>query len=148
MERKNKELMRVEYSAAIALVSYAVWTAIYGWFALHFDDDPEACFASNASDQRLITNINPEHDTDVGSTFRTCFSVLFYTSLACLFVSLVISCVKSETLQKCLSILAALAQYSLTFCVLFLFVTRYRHPGRVCSGDFLKDTDSEEGYLI
>ena len=42
--------MRVEYSAAVALASYAVWTAIYGWFALRFDDDPEKCFASNNSD--------------------------------------------------------------------------------------------------
>ena len=89
-----------------------------------------------------------ENDIDVGSRFRICFMVLFYSSLACLFVSLVVSCVRSEALQKCLSILAAIGQYTLTLCVLFLFVTRYRHTGRVCSGDFLKDTDSEEGYLV
>ena len=141
--------MRVEYSAAIALASYAVWTAIYGWFALRFDDDPETCFASPTSDQRIRnSNSATENDTDVGQRFRICFMVLFYTSLCCLVVSLVISLIRSQSLQKCMSILAAIAQYALTFCVLFLFVTRFRHTGRVCSGDFLKDTDSTEGYLI
>ena len=31
---------------------------------------------------------------------------------------------------------------------LFMFIERFSHPGKVCSGDYLEDMDSEKGYLI
>ena len=53
MERKNKDLLRVEYSSTIALGSYIVWALIYGYFALRFDDDPEVCMAKDSKDIRI-----------------------------------------------------------------------------------------------
>ena len=43
-------------------------------------------------------------------------------------------------------ILPSLAWY--LFVWLYVFIERFSHPGKVCSGDFLDVTDSEKGYLI
>jgi len=34
------------------------------------------------------------------------------------------------------------------FIIIDAFYLRMRHPGRVCSGDYLKDGASKDGYLI
>ena len=150
MERRNKDLLRVEYSSTVALASYIVWSAIYGYFALRFDSDPEVCIASETKDVRIAkgTSSIAEDETDVGERFRNCFDVLFFLSAYLMTISLVISCIKNETFRKCLAIIGALAQYALTITVIVLFVSRFRHTGRVCSGDYLKEHDPEEGYLI
>ena len=136
--------MRVEYSSSIALVSYIVWATIYGYFALRFDSDPETCIA----DDRDVRATGASTGTDVGDRFRTCFEWLFYLSLTLMTISLSMACCKSDSIRKCLGTVGIVAQWGLTGLVLFLFISRLRHSGQVCSGDFLGEHDSTDGYLI
>ena len=126
-----------------------MWTTIYGYFALRFDSDPEVCIATDSADLRVANaDTGDENAVDVGARFRTCFDILFYLSLTMLTISLVISIIQAQAVRKFLAVLGFITQFSLPFCVLFLFVSRFRHSGKVCSGDYLGENDSTEGYLI
>ena len=122
-----------------------MWASVYGIFALRFDSDPETCLADDSKDIRMQS---VSTGTDVGDRFRTCFEWLFYLSLTLMTISLTITCCKNETLRKCLATLGVISHWGLTGLVLFLFISRFRHSGKVCSGDFLGDNDSTDGYLI
>ena len=140
MESKNKEVLQVEYSSSIALCSYIVWASIYGYFALGFDSDPDVCVASDNKDVKVASSASD--GTDVGTRFRHCFEWLFYLSVLMMTISLTIACCKSAGLRKAFGVIGMLAQWALTIIVLVLLISRFRHSGRVCSGDFLGDNDS------
>ena len=93
MESKNKEVLQIEYSSSIALFSYVVWSAIYGYFALGFDSDPDSCVSSDDKDVKVASTTLD--GTDVGSRFRHCFEWLFYLSVSMMTISLTIACCKS-----------------------------------------------------
>ena len=144
--------MKVEFSSRFAFASYIVWASIYGFFALRYDSDPEACWATDAKDVKVphdeADGAVADGAVDVGWRFRTSFDILFFSSLAMMVISLVITCIRVEPLRKCLAVIGAIAQYALTLVVLSLFVNRFRHSGKVCSGDYLEAGAAKDGYLI
>ena len=56
--------------------------------------------------------------------------------------------VSSDPVRKLMFLLLALMNYAVVFAWIFAFYVRMQHSGKVCSGDFLEDSESREGYLI
>ena len=53
-----------------------------------------------------------------------------------------------EYLRRALSILTLFAQYAFYLVWIFLIIVRFSHAGKVCSGDYLGENDSTEGYSV
>ena len=56
--------------------------------------------------------------------------------------------ISSDAFRKLMFLILALMNYAVVFAWIFAFYVRMQHSGKVCSGDFLEDSDSREGYLI
>ena len=67
------------------MVYNMIFVAVFGFFALRQDSDPEDCTAV-ADDNKLAASLKSEGEEDadsvnVGYRFRLCFEVLFLTHL-------------------------------------------------------------------
>ena len=56
--------------------------------------------------------------------------------------------VAQDSIRQIMFLLLALMNYATVFAWIFAFYVRFQHSGKVCSGDFLEDSDSREGYTI
>ena len=121
--------------------------ALFGYVALGYSSDPETCFATDDIDKRVASSSGAD-TVDVGARFKLVFLVNFVGAcvlFTCGFLNLVCNV---KLLRAPLHIFAVLASYTITITILVGLVLRFMHSGRVCSGDFLADEDSSEGYLV
>ena len=54
----------------------------------------------------------------------------------------------SDEVRKLMFLVLALMNYAVIFAWIYAFYVRMQHSGKVCSGDFLEDSDSKEGFLV
>ena len=76
-----------------ATIGHIGWSIIYGYFALHLDNDPLSCLAfteEHDSHEHAITgSMKKDGDyVDVGQTFRGAFTVQLMATLAIIGASL------------------------------------------------------------
>ena len=114
---------------------YIVWACIYGFFALRYDTDPEACYADADSDKPL--KYPSLHSQDVGQVFRFCFNWFFFLTLGQIAVAASTHCFKNQNMRQLLFLLMLLSSYAFISLWGYAIYTRFTHEGRVCSGDFL-----------
>ena len=138
-----------QYSAGLLLLN-CFWTLVFGYFALQLDNDPIDCEASDENDYRFgIANFKREERfIDVGFRFRLTFKIAFASYLAMTIIGTVVNFVSSDIARKLMFLILALMNYAVVFAWVFAFYVRMQHSGKVCSGDFLEDTDPRDGYLI
>ena len=65
----------------IAIANGILWAAVFGFFALRYDSDPEQCFASDDQTSRITKPVEDEEYDDVGYRFRLVFTISFYASV-------------------------------------------------------------------
>ena len=133
------------------LVLNCFWTLVFGFFALRLDRDPEQCEASDINDIRfgsLGAQSREERFIDIGERFRIIFEVNFFGYLSMTVIGTATYIISEETTRKFMFFLLAVLNYCVFFAWVFAFYVRTQHSGKVCSGDFLRDGDSTEGYLI
>ena len=63
-------------------------------------------------------------------------------------IGTVVNFITSDIIRKLMFLMLALMNYGVIFAWVFLFYVRMQHSGKVCSGDYLEESDSREGYLI
>ena len=136
-----------------------IFVAVYGYFALSFDGDPNDCYANDTDDNR----IDHEGDGDtkdtqnVGAKFSFAFKILFFMTLLQVFITLFAAVLtkgsKSESRDRRRMFQMTIFMYSITSLIelalwIYLIVVRFTHQGQVCSGDFLRRTKPSVGYMI
>lgn len=140
-----------QYSPGL-LVLNCFWAIVFGYFALNLDSDPTTCEASDENDYRFAAGVTaPTKEPryiDVGFRFRLVMRIAFFSYAAMVTVGLLSYCSQSDVCRKGLFLVLALMNYAVMFAWIFVFYVRIQHSGKVCSGDFLDDTDSREGFLI
>ena len=82
--------------------------------------------------------------SEVGDRFRTCFHILFFT---CLLQITMIILITQDVVPRLLSAIMILTSYTYALVWIYLIIVRFSHSGKVCSGDYLSENDSKEGYL-
>ena len=133
------------------MINFIIWAIVYGYFALRYDDDPEVCYASSGKDFRISDNkVNTGIAiVNVGDRFRICFQIFFFVCLLQLVMVTFMQMVGGKDgLRRGLSLLTIFAQYAFYMVWIILIIVRFNHAGKVCSGDYLSDNDSTDGYLI
>ena len=85
--------------------------------------------------------------TDVGDRFFTIFTVAFYLAIVVFCCGLLHTMCRSKYIRLPIRSVSVLSSFALTGCMLALVVCRFIHSGRVCSGDFLDENESTEGYM-
>ena len=126
------------------------WTLVFGYFALRLDSDPEDCEASDEQDYRfgIGSKLHEERFIDVGGRYRLTFRIAFFAYLAMTVIGSATYVISSDAIRKLMFLILALMNYAVVFAWIFAFYVRMQHSGKVCSGDYLEDSDSREGYLI
>ena len=128
------------------------WALVFGYFALRIDSDPEWCEASDENDYKFTTGVNKaalEHRyVDVGSRFRLVFEVAFFSYLTMAVIGTATYLASSDGLRQFMFLILALLNYAVAFAWIFGFYVRMQHSGKVCSGDFLSESDSRDGILV
>ena len=139
-----------QYSPGLLLLN-CFWMLVFGYFAMRFDSDPEQCEASDENDYRfgLSKNHTAEvRNIDVGLRFRLIFGIAFYAYLTMTLIGAATYCLTSDAVRKLAFLILALMNYAVVFAWVFAFYVRLQHSGKVCSGDYLEDFESREGYLL
>ena len=139
-----------QYSAGLLMMN-CFWALVFGYFALRLDGDPESCEASDINDYQWGTHGNitrEERFIDVGFRFRLTFTIAFFSYLSMATLGSATYLITSDSIRKLAFFVLALANYAIFFAWIFAFYVRLQHSGKVCSGDFLEDSDPREGFLI
>ena len=123
-----------------------LWVILFGVFSFGFDMDPDSCIVSNEKD--LIADHIPWIDyvdqdnpsaVDVGVRFRFFFDCAFLMASIQLVVSIfgVIATVETSRFRSWLTCIFWLANLLTVVLWIYVFIMRYMHSGRLCSGDFI-----------
>ena len=85
---------------------------------------------------------------DVGDRFDTLFHIGFYAACVIVCAGFLHLCFRSKIIRVPMRCAVALANWTLFIVAVGALFVRFSHTGRVCSGDFLNDNESTEGYTI
>ena len=131
-----------------AIILNAFWAVVLGYFALRFDKDPEECMASDETDAKFHQGDQDSAFVDVGADFRYFFEIACFGHVAQVALGVLTQLPLQREIRHLAFLLIALLGYAIFMAWIWGFYCRMSHEGRVCSGDFLDDGASEEGYLI
>ena len=123
-----------------------LWTILFAIFSFGFDMDPDSCIVSNEKD--LIAEHIPWIDyvdadnpsaVDVGVRFRFFFNFAFLMASGQLVISIlgVLFTTEVSRFRNLLTCLFWLANLLTVVLWVYVFVVRYMHSGRLCSGDYI-----------
>ena len=151
---KDKVAKMEQATASGWMCTGILWSLFFGYVALGYSEDPKHCIASDEFDKRVEFKgdwtVMPAMDgkyTDAGERFFTIFTVAFYASIVCLCGGILHTICHTKFIRLPVRSVTVLASFCVTGCVLASIVCRFIHSGRVCSGDFLDENESTEGYL-
>ena len=123
-----------------------LWTILFAIFSFGFDMDPDSCIVSNEKD--LIPEHIPWIDytdadnptaVDVGVRFRFFFDCAFLMASGQLVISIfaLVATTEGARFRSLFTWLFWLANVITVVLWAFVFVARYMHSGRLCSGDYI-----------
>ena len=114
------------------------------------DNDPESCLADDNKDTLYTEDDANDGDTysDVGFRFRLVFMVSFAASALQVVIGTISSFIGEGIITSFIFMINASSNIVLIFIWIYGFICRFTHDGEVCSGDYLGDNDSTEGYLM
>lgn len=126
-----------------------IWTLIYGYEALGYSPDPDHCYASDFSNFRVTDLHDKRTDdfVDVGERFSIIFTIAYFSALT-IFVMGILHCFNHKHVRIFARAIGTIANNVMGIAVIIGLVFRMIHSGKVCSGDFIADKDSKDGYLI
>jgi len=125
----------------------------YGSVVLGFVSDPPTCLASDDFNRRVMVvgaqnADHPDLFVDVGARFSLIFAICFFNACVLTTVGFLQFVFAGKFMPVPFHIASTLSYFVHTVTIITGIVFRYIHSGRVCSGDFLEDGDSQEGYLL
>ena len=103
------------------------------------------CYAASSADYRVSDKALDTRFSDVGERFRKCFLLFF---CLCCFQIVMFIFISLNVLSKPLTVMTILASYAYALIWIYLIIMRFSHSGKICSGDFLKEDEPTDGYLI
>ena len=136
-----------DYPVGMVLVNM-FWAIVLGYFALRFDSDPEVCMATDENDFKFKKGNDKERYVDVGEEFRLFFEVAFYGYLAQVALGTFTYTRLDNVIREFVHLLIVLLSYAIFVAWIWGFYCRMSHSGRVCSGDYLDDDASTQGFLV
>ena len=149
-----------------------MFVAIFGYFVLHLDGDPDSCLASTENDHNFMYALKKgfgvkEDDSkesnmdnlpngkvsenayiDVGVRFRLVFTILFLGHLVQLIGAFFLISCNPRTARKIYGIVPFVTCIIIIVGNLYAFYARFVHSGRVCSGDYIEKSERSKTYLI
>ena len=147
---------------------YGIWlclfAALYGYFAFGFDSDPESCYANSTLDPKHRLQKPPGNTwyDDPGWSLRFGFGWLFFLIVleaAGSVANRIYYKMKEEKEKEYWFSWKEDADWYITWFLMrpllisqvvawvYLFIIRFKETGKICSGDYLGDEESTEGYL-
>ena len=131
-------------------INLVLTLSIYGYFAFGIADDGTSCMGPEDENltHRLTDEPNKGDYEEVGDGFRFGFALLFFNTLLQALILFAIHFWNLlEQLQSLVYVVMATILWSfITWLNLWMF--RRTHEGMVCSGEFLEDNESQDGYLV
>ena len=135
-----------------------ICTLFYGYVALDYDSDPESCIATNEYEKRVVfqgtseewegITIDEDKYIDVGERFGRVFDACFYASLVLLISGMIHTVTRHKYARLGARAAVVMAQWTIFVSIIMGLVSRFMHTGKVCSGDYLADDMSTEGYMM
>ena len=115
------------YSPGLLLLNI-FWAAVFSYFALGFDTDPDSCEATDENDYKFSAGVTaaklePRY-IDVGLRFRLAFRIAFFAYLAMAVMGVLSYLTQADMLRKGLFLVLALMNYAVMFAWIFLFYVR------------------------
>ena len=149
----------MERAMSVQWVLFGVICAVfYGYVALDYDTDPASCIASEEFEKRVVfqgtpeewagITIDEEKYIDVGARFTRVFDICFWASIFILISGVIHTIFRHKFVRIPARTAVVMAQWTLFVTVVVGLFSRFAHTGKVCSGDFLADAESTEGYLV
>ena len=161
MERKDitepsRGASKMERIVSINWVLFgAICMFFYGYVALDYDSDPSSCIATEEYDKRVVfegdwsgISIDEDKYIDVGERFGRVFDVAYYASICLLVSGLLHMVFGHKYIRLPARTVSVIAQWALFVSVVAGVISRFVHSGRVCSGDYLDEQESTEGYMV
>ena len=78
---------------------------------------------------------------------RTVFDVGFYAAATLLISGAIHMAIRTKYVRLPVRVIGVLAHWVVFGATIAAFIVRYRHSGKVCSGDYLADDEASDGYL-
>ena len=128
---------------------------VYGYVALDYDSDPATCIATEEFDKRVVFEgdwsgiaIDANKYIDVAERFDRVFNYAYWASLLVLICGLIHIVFRHKYIRLPVRAVTVIAQWGLFVVVIAGVISRFVHTGRVCSGDYLGEQESTEGYMV
>ena len=144
-------MLSVDYNREYPMGSIIVnifWGIVLGYFALRFDNDPEVCMATDENDIKFKKGNIEDKYIDVGEEFRWFFEIAFFGYVAHIALGMFTYLKLDRIIRHAVFFIITLLSYAIFMAWIWGFYCRMSHSGRVCSGDFLDDNESDKGFLI
>ena len=152
MQVRNEAQLSAEQNKMQKMYQYQwigfaiIFMGLFGYYWFGYDNDPETCYAASDQDRRIATKLNV---VDVGKQFGQIFRVAFCAAAANLASGIVYAAFSNKTVRKVCRLSYTFATWLILFSVIIGIYFRYfTHGGKVCSGDYLEENESTDGYLI
>ena len=166
-KEKKQQAMRLPIEFLFNGLQGLICAVVFGYFALGLSKDATSCIAAPNEKYRIPLNQNSmryedpsdiEGFRDVAERWSFFFDVMFGCGCALMLLTVVFT-IKiygkaPRDLYDMLDGLSSLSYVSYTFSAVILaglvtlLFARHQHPGLVCAGDFIKEGDSGEAYLL
>ena len=138
------------------LINALFLACVYGYFAMHVTNDPLDCYANDSSDNAIDEGDTEgmKSATNIGGIFQLSFQVLFFMTIIEVVISLFAYTLSSnmnsqanaEPVYQLAIFFYAMASLMEVILWIYLFFTRFSHPGQVCSGDFISRNKADNQY--
>ena len=130
-------------------------SVFYGYVFYDYDSDPDSCIATQEFQKRVVfqgdwTGIEIDEDKyiDIGTRFGHIFDICFYAAVMLALSGIAHTMFRNKLVRLPARGVSAISMWAMFLCTLVGIFVRFSHSGKVCSGDYLGESESTEGYLV
>ena len=148
--RKAERVMSAQW-IAFGLIS----SIFYGYVFMDYDDDPDSCIATEEFQKRIVfegdwSGVQRDESKyiDIGGRFDNIFHICFWAAFMIVLSGVAHTVFRMKTVRLPARVISAISVWAMLLCTIVGIFIRFSHSGKVCSGDYLGDNESTEGYLV
>ena len=101
-----------------------------------------------AEEWAAVGGIDEDKYIDIGLRFGNVFDFCFYAAVILAVCGVAHTVFKNRMVRLPARTLSVMAMWTMFLSTLVGIFMRFSHGGKVCSGDYLGETESTEGYLV
>ena len=122
---------------------------------MDYDNDPDSCIATEEFQKRVVfegdwSGVQRDESKyiDIGGRFDNIFHICFWAAFMIVLSGVAHTVFRMKTVRLPARVISAISVWAMLLCTIVGIFIRFSHSGKVCSGDYLGDNESTEGYLV